>query len=101
MRIQKNCVLVPEVPDLLLKILPDQGCIELQRDRPDKLHDWHSHHVDEILIVLKGGLDFEWDHGRELCRPGDVIELPAGCRHKSVAAETGAIYLIAFRRKNV
>jgi quercetin dioxygenase-like cupin family protein len=84
-----------------MKALPEQGCIELQRDLPGKLHDWHSHQCDETLVVLQGGLDFEWEYGQQLCRPGDVIELPAGCRHKSVAISSGAVYLIAFWRLNV
>jgi mannose-6-phosphate isomerase-like protein (cupin superfamily) len=100
-RILERHVPVPELPALLLDVLPKQGCIELQQDTPGKLHDWHSHDTDETLIVLHGTLDFEWERGRQECRPGDVIVLPAGCRHRSVATSNGALYLIAFRRLDV
>jgi mannose-6-phosphate isomerase-like protein (cupin superfamily) len=101
MRIIENCVPVSELPILFVSALPEQGCVQLQRDVPGKLHDWHSHESDETLIILRGSLDFEWEEGRQQCRPGDVIELPAGCRHRSIATGSGATYLIAFRRFDV
>jgi hypothetical protein len=100
-RILERHVSVPELPALLLDALPRQGCVELQRDMPGKVHDWHSHDTDETLIVLQGTLSFEWERGRQECQPGDVIELPAGYRHRSVAMRKGALYLIAFGRLDV
>jgi uncharacterized protein len=100
-RILEKRLPVPALPALLLNALPQQGCVELQRDLPGKAHEWHSHDSDETLIVLQGTLDFEWERGRQQCRPGDVIELPAGYRHRSVATGSGALYLIAFRRLDV
>lgn len=82
---------------LVERTLPEQGCVELQRDAPGKEHAWHQHQVDETIVVLGGSLRFYWEGGEQICKPGDVISLPALSRHGSVALEDGATYLIAMR----
>ena len=94
-KIVKSAAPVIPIPDELRSLLPAQGCVELQRDVPGKVHDFHSHQVDETLLVLDGALTFAWDGGTRLCQAGDRILLPAGARHKSEAMESGAIYAIA------
>jgi quercetin dioxygenase-like cupin family protein len=53
--------------------------------------------VDEILVIISGGLNFKWEDGERICRPGDTIFLPAGTPHQSEALDEGAIYAIATR----
>jgi quercetin dioxygenase-like cupin family protein len=79
----------------ILELLPAQGCVELQRDAAGKVHHFHTHPVDEILMIIKGALKFEWEGGTRICRAGDTIRLPAGTLHQSEALEGGAIYAIA------
>jgi quercetin dioxygenase-like cupin family protein len=79
----------------ILELLPAQGCVELQRDAAGKVHHFHTHPVDEILMIIKGALKFEWEGGTRICRPGDTIRLPAGTLHQSEALDGGAIYAIA------
>lgn len=81
---------------LIDKLLPDQGCIEVQRDVEGKEHAWHSHETDETLVIIDGKVRFYWDQGEKICTAGTVISLPAGMMHGSVALEGGATYLIAF-----
>ena len=81
----------------ILALLPAQGCIELQRDAAGKVHHFHTHPVDEILVIIRGGLNFKWEDGERICRAGDTILLPAGTLHQSEALEEGAIYAIATR----
>ena len=81
----------------ILALLPSQGCIELQRDAAGKVHQFHTHPVDEILVIIRGGLNFKWEDGERICRAGDTILLPAGTLHQSEALEDGAIYAIATR----
>jgi mannose-6-phosphate isomerase-like protein (cupin superfamily) len=81
---------------LIDQLLPDQGCIEVQRDVPGKEHAWHTHETDETLVIIDGSVRFYWDQGEKICGPGTVISLPAGTPHGSVALEDGATYLIAF-----
>jgi quercetin dioxygenase-like cupin family protein len=90
-----------DVDGLIRKALPEQGCVEIQRDKPGKEHVWHIHDVDETIIVLAGGLRFYWPGGERSCAPGDVIGLPARTPHGSVALEQGATYLIAFHALRV
>ena len=80
----------------ILALLPSQGCIELQRDAAGKVHAFHTHPVDEILVVISGRLNFRWDGGERVCGAGDTIFLPAGTRHQSEALDE-AIYAIATR----
>ncbi len=81
----------------ILDLLPAQGSVELQRDASGKVHHFHTHPVDEILVIIKGALKFEWEGGTRICRPGDTIMLPAGTPHQSEALDGGAIYAIATR----
>ena len=82
-------------PDILA-LLPTQGCIELQHDAAGKVHQFHTHPVDEILVVIKGRLTFRWEGGERICTAGDKILLPAGTLHESEALDD-AIYAIATR----
>lgn len=82
---------------LIESLLPDQGCIEVQRDVSGKEHAWHSHDTDETLVILDGKVHFYWEGGTRVCGPGDVISLPTGVRHGSIALDGGATYLIAFQ----
>jgi quercetin dioxygenase-like cupin family protein len=78
----------------ILDLLPRQGSVELQRDSAGKIHHFHTHPVDEILMIISGRLNFMWDGGEQVCGAGDTIILPAGTRHQSEALDD-AIYAIA------
>src|SRR5215468_7339584 len=81
----------------ILDLLPAQGSVELQRDAAGKVHHFHTHPVDEILLVISGSLVFKWEDGQRICGAGDTILLPAGTLHQSEALDGGAIYAIATR----
>ena len=81
----------------ILDLLPTQGSVELQRDASGKVHHFHTHPVDEILVIIKGALKFEWEGETRICGPGDTIMLPAGTLHQSEALDGGVIYAIATR----
>lgn len=87
-----------EWKSLITRMLPDQGCVEVQRDVAGKEHAWHRHATDETLVILDGEVRFYWDQGEKICGPGTVITLPAGTLHGSVALAGGATYLIAFHQ---
>src|SRR6266699_7169297 len=82
---------------VILELLPAQGSIELQRDTAGKVHRFHTHPVDEILVIISGRLNFMWEGGERVCVAGDTILLPAGTLHQSEALDGGAIYAIATR----
>lgn len=81
----------------ILNLLPEQGSIELQHDAGGKVHSFHTHPVDEILVIISGRLNFIWDGGERIVSAGDTIYLPAGTLHQSEALEGGAVYAIATR----
>jgi quercetin dioxygenase-like cupin family protein len=81
----------------ILNLLPEQGCIELLHDAAGKVHRFHTHPVDEILVIISGRLNFTWDSGERIVSAGDTIFLPAGTIHQSEALEGGAVYAIATR----
>jgi len=80
----------------IMQLLPTQGSIELQRDAAGKVHHFHTHPVDEILVIISGRLNFMWEGGERICGAGDTILLPAGTLHQSEALDD-AIYAIATR----
>ncbi len=100
-RIFSTTVNIDNLRPLLMRLLPDQGAIEMQRDVPGKEHAWHRHKTDETLVILEGQVRFYWDQGEKICGPGTVISLPAGMMHGSVALDSGAVYLIAFHQVNL
>jgi len=81
----------------ILNLLPEQGSIELQHDAAGKVHRFHTHPVDEILMIISGRLNFLWEGGERIVSAGDTILLPAGTLHQSEALEGGAVYAIAMR----
>ena len=81
----------------ILNLLPEQGSIELQHDAAGKVHRFHAHPVDEILVIISGRLNFMWDGNERVVSAGDTILLPAGTLHQSEALEGGAVYAIAMR----
>ena len=82
------------VDPAILELLPAQGSVELQHDAAGKIHHFHAHPVDEILMIVSGRLNFIWDGGEQICGAGDTILLPAGTRHQSEALDD-SIYAIA------
>lgn len=87
---------VKQLPNLIEACLPKQGCVEVQHDQEGKEHAWHTHDTDETIVMLDGALRFYWEGGEAICKSGDVIELPKGTRHGSVALAGGAKYIITF-----
>lgn len=86
---------------IINQCLPEQGAIEVQHDREGKEHPWHTHNTDETIVVLEGKLRFYWETGKEICQVGDVIELPKGVKHGSIAIGGDAKYIIGFERINL
>jgi quercetin dioxygenase-like cupin family protein len=78
----------------ILDLLPAQGSLELQRDAAGKVHHFHTHPVDEILMIVSGRLNFTWEGGERVCGAGDTILLPAGTLHQSEALDD-SVYAIA------
>ncbi|MFG1791897.1 hypothetical protein [Nocardia sp. NPDC049149] len=90
------------VAEAASRYLPHQGGIELQRDQPAKMHSWHSHSVDETLVVLEGSMVLEYvavEDGARSVRSswvgaGARIVLPAKTVHQSTAGGEGCVYFI-------
>lgn len=83
--------------NVIFDMLPAQGEIKIQKDMPNKVHDWHVHDTHETLVVLQGKIKFCSQTGEKMCRPGDVIHLPRNTPHRSVASDEGAVYLISMK----
>src|SRR5712691_8448694 len=60
----------------IMQLLPTQGSIELQRDAAGKVHHFHTHPVDEILVIISGRLNFMWEGGERICGAGDTSCCP-------------------------
>lgn len=46
-------------------------------------------------------LRFYWENGEHTCQAGDVIELPKGTEHGSIAINGDAKYIITFEHINL
>src|SRR3954462_10998093 len=85
------------IDPVILNLLPEQGSIELQHDAAGKVHRFHTHPVDEILMIISGRLNFMWDGGERIVGAGDTILFPASALRQSEARRGAAIYAIAPR----
>ncbi len=89
----------PSIPARISELLPMQGSIELQNDRPGKVHAWHFHSLKEELFVVSGKVLLFWIDGdgyhQRACTAGTHIALPAETVHGSVAGADGAVYIIS------
>ena len=94
--IRSSLVNVKNLFEVINACLPKQGAIEVQHDQEGKEHSWHTHETDETIVVLEGKLQFYWEGGKEICQAGDVIELPRGTKHGSIALDSNAKYIIIF-----
>ncbi|MBI2816771.1 MAG: cupin domain-containing protein [Acidobacteria bacterium] len=58
----------------------------------------HTHAQDKKNTVLRGRLHIAWEGGDAVLESGDMIEIPAGCRHSAeVVGSEGVISLDATR----
>ena len=88
------------ISPLIVACLPQQGSIEVQHDGAGKEHAWHTHPTDETIVVMDGRIKFYWNGGDQICGRGDVIQLPKGTLHGSVALEPSR-YIITFATVDV
>jgi quercetin dioxygenase-like cupin family protein len=100
-KIRKNAADVKNISNLINMCLPKQGAIEVQNDAYGKEHAWHQHDTNETIILLEGSLKFYWHENEVECKAGDVIELPKGVKHGSIALENGAKYIITFEKVSI
>ncbi|KAA0972117.1 cupin domain-containing protein [Aureimonas fodinaquatilis] len=84
--------------EIIFAILSPQGSIELQNVPPGKHCLWHFNETDETRITLRGSVRFYGEGCEQICHASDVICLPCGTCHGSVALENGACYAIAMFR---
>jgi len=73
----------------ILQLLSDaRQAIELQHDAAGKVHHFHTHPVDEILVIISGRLNFMWE-GRRAASA--VPAIPSFCQpatlHQSEALD--------------
>jgi quercetin dioxygenase-like cupin family protein len=48
----------------------------------------HSHHNEQISLVLQGSMEFDFGNGdTRIVRPGDVLVIPGGLPHSATALE--------------
>ncbi len=52
------------------------------------------HDEDEVSLILEGKLALETEIENVICEAGDLIHLPAGTAHASVALEDSKIYFM-------
>ncbi|HRA80096.1 MAG TPA: cupin domain-containing protein [Thauera sp.] len=55
---------------------------------------WYEQAGDEWVVLLQGGAELSLADGERLClKPGDWVELPAGCRHRVEETAVGTVWL--------
>ncbi|MFF1919114.1 cupin domain-containing protein [Streptomyces sp. NPDC058221] len=56
---------------------------------------WHTHEdTDELLMVVSGRLTVQFRKGDVVLDPGELVVVPRGVEHRTVAAEETAILLL-------
>ena len=56
---------------------------------------WHQHDdTDEVFILIEGELTIEFEDGSKQLKPGEMLVVPKGVRHKPVAAKQCQVMLV-------
>jgi quercetin dioxygenase-like cupin family protein len=71
------------------------GNIYIWRDPPGAFYDWHTHPFDEVRFILKGEISIETEEGVFHLKAGDLMEVPAGTKHRAKVGDEGVEYLCA------
>jgi len=66
---------------------------------PDRYNDFHIHDVSLFLLITEGEMTLDVDGAdgmtTTVCRPGDVIEVPAAVTHNERAGADGVTILVS------
>ncbi|MFC3530824.1 cupin domain-containing protein [Vogesella facilis] len=79
---------------------PAAGSGALVTFEPGARTAWHSHPLGQTLIVTAGcGRVQQWGGAVQEIRPGDVVTIPADCKHWHGAAPSTAMSHIAIQEQ--
>jgi len=84
----------------VMKLLPETGSIEVQRDTAYREHKTHTHTTNETLLIISGAITFTVGERKIDCSSGDRILLTAETAHSSIAGKNGCLYVIALEFKD-
>lgn len=55
---------------------------------------WHCHdHCEEMFLVWKGEMQLEYRHLTKTLRPGELVVVPRGVEHRTLAHEEAEVLL--------
>jgi quercetin dioxygenase-like cupin family protein len=63
---------------------------------PQAVVPLHSHHHEQLGLIIKGELEMEIGEERRTLRPGDTYFIPGGITHSGRAGREGALVLDVF-----
>jgi quercetin dioxygenase-like cupin family protein len=56
----------------------------------------HSHHHEQLGLILEGDFEMQIGEERRALKPGDTYVIPGGIRHSGRAGKSGALVLDVF-----
>ena len=56
----------------------------------------HSHHHEQLGVILEGDFEMQIGDERRSLKPGDTYVIPGGIKHSGRAGKTGALVLDVF-----
>jgi cupin 2 domain-containing protein len=97
--------LPPAGPEEVVETLLTRGVVRIQRivstGQASPPGFWYDQDEDEFVVLLAGAATLSFADGRELAmRPGDVVDIPAHCRHRveSTQADPPTLWLAIFHQ---
>ena len=87
----------------LADVAPRNGLVEIARLNEQRIKvgrfegrfAWHSHeHEDELFCVLRGRLTLQFRDHDVVLEAGEMLVVPAGVEHRSVATEEAQVLII-------
>ena len=63
---------------------------------PEAVVALHSHHHEQLGLIIEGELEMEIGGEQRTLRPGDTYLIPGGIRHSGRAGRAGALVLDVF-----
>ena len=86
--------------EAVMKLLPETGSVEVQRDTPYREHKTHTHPTNETLLIISGDIAFTVGSKTINCSSGYRALLPSETVHSSIAGKNGCLYILALKFKD-
>ncbi|WP_345973448.1 cupin domain-containing protein [Sulfurimonas diazotrophicus] len=82
-----------------LELLLRRGAVRIERIASNRARtEWYDQDEEEWVVLLEGTAELEIEARQVTLKRGDMLHLPAHCRHRVLSTSDDALWLAVFMR---